>query len=100
DARANRRKLCQFVAQEVARDGKIPHCEARAIAEVIREAQRRAGRTGKLTLRLRELGGLVRTAGDFARSENAQLVTLAHVRDAKVSSRSLEPPATQKALEP
>ena len=99
DTHANRTKLVQFVAQEVIRDGKIPHFDAAAVAEVIREAQRRSGRAGKLTLRLRELGGLVRTAGDFARSDNSDVVTLAHVRDAKTASRSLEQQIMEKEIE-
>jgi ATP-dependent Lon protease len=99
DTADNRRKLVQFVAQEVVRDGKIPHFEPAAVAEVIREAQRRAGRTGKLTLRLRELGGLVRTSGDIARSHGHDAVSLADVREAKASSRSLEQQITDKEIE-
>ncbi len=99
DTHANRAKLIQFVAQEVKRDGKIPEFDAASIAEVIREAQRRSGRTGKLTLRLRELGGLVRTSGDFARSANADLVTIEHVRMAKTASRSLEQQIMEKEIE-
>ncbi|HVL47201.1 MAG TPA: ATP-dependent protease LonB [Candidatus Thermoplasmatota archaeon] len=99
DTAENRRKLVQFVAQEVVRDGKIPHFEARAVAEIIREAQRRSGRTGKLTLRLRELGGLVRTSGDYARSAGSDVVTLEHVREAKWSSRSLEQQMMEKEIE-
>ncbi|HUR68947.1 MAG TPA: ATP-dependent protease LonB [Candidatus Thermoplasmatota archaeon] len=99
DTHENRMKLVQFVAQEVRRDGKIPHFDAAAAAEVIREAQRRSGRTGKLTLRLRELGGLVRTAGDHARSTNASLVTIEHVRLAKSASRSLEQQIMEKQIE-
>ncbi|HEX2021900.1 MAG TPA: ATP-dependent protease LonB [Candidatus Thermoplasmatota archaeon] len=98
DTAGNRRKLVQFVAQEVRRDGKIPHFDASAVAEVVREAQRRAGRTGKLTLRLRELGGLVRTAGDVAREDGATLVTDDHVLRAKSISRSLEQQIIQRDL--
>lgn len=99
DTHANRVKLVQFVAQEVVRDGRIPHFDAAAVAEVIREAQRRSGRTGKLTLRLRELGGLVRTAGDYARSAGSDVVTLDHVRGAKRASRSLEQQIQEKEIE-
>lgn len=99
DTHDNRMKLARFVAQEVRRDGQIPHFEAAAVAEVIREAQRRSGHTGKLTLRLRELGGLVRTAGDLARDENAALVTLDHVIEAKRMSMSLEYQVTRRGIE-
>ncbi|RLF41830.1 MAG: ATP-dependent protease LonB, partial [Thermoplasmata archaeon] len=64
DTDENRKKLIRFVAQEVVKDGRIPHFDKWAVAEIIREAQRRAGRKGKLSLRLRELGGLIRVAGD------------------------------------
>jgi ATP-dependent Lon protease len=90
DDHENRLKLVRFVAQEVARDGRIPHFERDAIAEVILEAQRRSGERGKLTLRLRELGGLVRTAGDIAAGAQRALVTADDVRKAKLLSRSLE----------
>ncbi|BAI62938.1 ATP-dependent protease La [Methanocella paludicola SANAE] len=86
----NRRKLVRFVAQEVMRDGKIPHFDHSAVDEIIREARRRAGRKGHLTLKLRDLGGLVRVSGDIARSEGAALTTADHVLKAKKISRSVE----------
>jgi len=90
DTEDNRTKLVRFVAQEVAKDKKIPHFEKRAVMEIIKEAQRRAGRRGQLTLRLRELGGLIRVAGDMAREESAPIVTQEHVTKAKMVARSLE----------
>ena len=85
-----RRKYARFVAQEVAKDGRLPEYSAEAIEEVILEARRRAGRKGHLTLKLRNLGGLVRVAGDIARSEDADFVTRDHVLQAKGRSRSIE----------
>ncbi len=99
DTDENRRKLVRFIAQEVRRDGNIPHFDAAAVAEVIREAQRRSGHSGKLTLRLRELGGLVRTAGDLALDEGAKLVTVDHVVGAKRMSMSLEHQVTLRGIE-
>ncbi len=90
DTPENRRKLVRFVAQEVVRDGKIPHFTREAVAEIIREARRRAGRRGHLTLRLRELGGLVRTAGDIAKSEGSDVVKLEHVLKAKQIAKTIE----------
>jgi Lon-like ATP-dependent protease len=90
DTPENRRKLVRFVAQEVLRDGKIPHFDRGAVEEIIREARRRAGRKGHLTLKLRDLGGLVRVSGDIARAEGAQLTTAEHVLKAKKISRSVE----------
>ncbi len=99
DTDANREKLIRFVAQEVSKDKKIPHFNKGAVAEIIREAQRRAGRRGMLTLRLRELGGLVRVAGDIARERSASIVEATHVFDAKRIARSLEQQVTDRAVE-
>jgi len=99
DTPENRMKLVRFVAQEVVKDKKIPHFTPAATVEVIREAQRRAGRSGQLTLRLRELGGLVRVAGDIANSESASVVAAEHVVRAKRASRSLEQQIADRYIE-
>lgn len=57
DTPENRAKLVQFVAQEVKKDGKIPHFTKAAVLEIINDAKRRAGRKARLSLKLRELGG-------------------------------------------
>lgn len=90
DTPDNRDKLVQFVAQEVKKDGRIPHFSREAVAEIIREAQRRAGKKDSLTLKLRDLGGLVRAAGDIAKGERAESVSLEHVINAKKLARTLE----------
>lgn len=85
-----RRKYARFVAQEIAKDGRLPAFSEEAIEEVILTARRRAGRKGHLTLELRNLGGLVRVSGDIARGEDADIVTRDHVLQAKGRSRSIE----------
>ncbi|WP_049971248.1 ATP-dependent protease LonB [Haladaptatus cibarius] len=85
-----RRKYARFIAQEVEKDGRLPHFDEQAVEEVILEAQRRAGRKDHLTLKLRDLGGLVRVAGDIARAEDADYTTRDHVLQAKRRSRSIE----------
>ncbi|SFL01813.1 Lon-like ATP-dependent protease [Halogranum rubrum] len=85
-----RRKYARFVAQEVAKDGRLPSFDREAMEEVILEARRRAGRKGHLTLEFRNLGGLVRVAGDIGRAEGADTVTREHVLQAKRRSRSIE----------
>ena len=90
DTPENRDKLVQFVAQEVKKDGRIPHFSREAVAEIIREAQRRAGKKDSLTLKLRDLGGLVRAAGDIAKGERSDIVKLEHVISAKKLARTLE----------
>jgi Lon-like ATP-dependent protease len=90
DTPETRQKYVRFIAQEVKNDGKIPHFDQTAIDEVIREARRRSNRKGHLTLKLRDIGGLIRVAGDIARQEGAQLANAAHVVAAKKIARSIE----------
>ena len=125
DTISNRQKLIRFVAQEVVKDkemtysnwrqthrdmntyadwlkevpSKIPHFSKVAVGEILREAQRRAGRRGQLTLRLRELSGLIKVAGDVAHEQNAKLVTSEHVLTAKKIARSLEQQVADRFIE-
>lgn len=90
DTQENRDKLVRFISQEVTKDKKIPHFDRAAVGEIIKEAQKRAGRKGKLTLKLRGLGGLVRASGDVAKNEKSDIVKKEHVLKAKDLSKSLE----------
>lgn len=90
DTEEDRLKLVRFVAQEVVKDRKIPHFDRMAIGEVIREAQRRSGRQGQISLRFRELGGLIRAAGDIANEFKSKLVMAKHVLKGRKIARSLE----------
>tara|TARA_Y100001970_G_scaffold276429_1_gene379116 strand:- start:3567 stop:5522 length:1956 start_codon:yes stop_codon:yes gene_type:complete len=99
DSQENREKLVRFIAQEVAKDEKISHFSRDAIGEVIHEAQRRAGRQNHLSLRLRELGGLVRVAGDIARELNEDSVTAEHVISAKNIAKPLEQQIADRYVE-
>ena len=103
DTARNRRRLIRFIAQEVRRDmgtsREIPHFEKGAVGIILREAQRRAGRRGKLSLRLRELGGLVRIAGDIAMEEGAPLTTAAHVLGARNIAKPLEQQVADRMIE-
>ncbi|MEK6949631.1 MAG: S16 family serine protease, partial [Nanoarchaeota archaeon] len=99
DTEENRNKIAVFVAQEVVKDAKIPHFSKEAVDEIIMEARRRANRKGHLTLRLRELGGLVRAAGDLAKEKKADLVTREHVLEAKKFARTLEQQLADKFIE-
>jgi Lon-like ATP-dependent protease len=94
-----RRKYVRFVAQEVEKDGRLPHFDPDAVREIILEAKRRAGRKDHLTLKFRELGGLVRVAGDIARAEGADMTTRDHVLQAKKRSRSIEQQVADEFIE-
>ncbi|MEM4359455.1 MAG: ATP-dependent protease LonB [Candidatus Bilamarchaeaceae archaeon] len=99
DTPENEQKLVQFIAQEVKKDGKIPHFGPDAVEEIIEEARRMSGRKRKFTLNLRELGGLVRAAGDVARERGLQLVTRNEVLEAKKIFRPVESQLASKIIE-
>ncbi len=90
DTAANRNLVVQFVAQEVRKDGKIPHFDMEAVQEIIEEARRRAGRKNRLTLVFRDLGGLVRAAGDIAVEKGKKVVTREEVLAAKNLAMPIE----------
>ncbi len=99
DTLENRNKLIRFVAQEIVRDGKIPHFTREAVSEIMREAKRRSGRKGHLTLMLRDLGGLIRVSGDVARANAANLTDADHVLQAKKMARSVEQQLADRYME-
>jgi Lon-like ATP-dependent protease len=99
DSPKNRAEYAAFVAQEVTKDGKIPHFSAGAADEIVLEARKRAGRKNRLTLKFRDLGGLVRAAGDLAKENGAKLVEREHVRQAKRLSMTLEQQAVLEQLD-
>ncbi len=95
----NRWKIVQFVAQEVKRDGKIPHFSKEAALQMIEEAKKAANRKGHLSLRLRELGGRVRAAGDMALNEGSALVEKRHILESKRFARPLEQQIADQYIE-
>jgi Lon-like ATP-dependent protease len=90
DTPENQKKFITFVAQEVKNDGKIPPFDRSAIEEIMREARRRSNRKGHLTLKLRDIGGLIRVSGDMARQDNSEITTAEHVLRAKEIAKSVE----------
>ena len=99
DTKENRNKIIRFVAQEVVKDKKIPHFTRGAVEEIIKESRRMANRKNHLTLRFRELGGLVRAAGDVAVEEHSKYVKKEHVIKAKKIARTLEKQIADKYIE-
>ncbi len=95
----NRNKLVQFVAQEVVKDKRIPHFTKEAVDEIIKESKKIAGIANKLTVRLRELGGLIRAAGDYAIEQGSKLVEREHIIKAKSFARPLEQQLADKYIE-
>jgi Lon-like ATP-dependent protease len=100
DTPDNRDRVAVFIAQEVQKDGKIPHFSRKAVETIIDEARRRANRKNHLTLRFRELGGLVRAAGDIALDQGAKIVEKKHIQEAaKTIARGLEKQMADKYIE-
>jgi len=99
DSEENRLKLAQFLAQEIVRDGRIPHADAEAISEMIAFARRKAkeidGASG-LTLRLRLLSGAIKMAGDIAASNGKPLISAEDVKFALANARPVEEQAAEK----
>lgn len=98
DTPENREKLVQFVAQEVKNDGRIPHFSPEALDEIILEAKRRSGKQDALTLKLRDLGGLVRSSGDVAIEKGDKLVTAEDVLEAKKFAKTLEQQIADRSI--
>ncbi len=99
DTEENRNKIVRFVAQEVVKDKKIPHFTKEAVDEIIKESRQMANRKNHLTLRFRELGGLVRAAGDVAVEEHSKYVKREHVIKAKKIARTLEKQIADEYIE-
>jgi ATP-dependent Lon protease len=94
DTDENEAKLAQFVAQEIKIDGKIPHATRTAVQTIIEEARRRANaiddQRNAFTLRLRDLGGVVRMAGDMAVMEGSEFIEDKHMKFAVNNAISIE----------
>lgn len=99
DTPDNRKKIVAFVAQEVIKDKKIPHFTREAVDEIILQSRRMANRKGHLTLRFRELGGIVRAAGDLAVDQAKPFVEKEDVRNAKKLARTLEHQIADQIIE-
>ncbi|MHA2351724.1 MAG: ATP-binding protein [Candidatus Thorarchaeota archaeon] len=84
----------RFMSHTVEEDGKIPHLTVKAVEHVLEVAEEIAlrldGQREALTLRLRELGGLIRIAGDLAVRDGSDLVLQGHVQQAEVLSRGID----------
>jgi len=99
DTIQNRDKIAIFVAQEVKKDKKIPHFTKEAVDAIVEEARRMANRKGHLTLMLRELGGLVRAAGDLAKESSKTFVETEDVFAAKEVAKNLEQQIADRYIE-
>ena len=95
----NRKKLVQFIAQEIKKDGRIPAFSREAAEAIIFEARRRATKKNTLTLKLRDLGGLIRASGDIATAKQHKIVVPEDLQEAKISAKTLEQQIAGKIIE-
>ncbi len=99
DTDENRKKLVQFIAQEIRKDGRIPHANSKAVAVLLDEARARAKSIDDvvgLTLRLRDLSGIIKLAGDLAVTDGSELIDEKHVRAALKRGRSIEEQVSER----
>ncbi|MEM4360944.1 MAG: ATP-binding protein [Candidatus Anstonellaceae archaeon] len=95
----NRNLFAQFVAQEIKKDGKIPHASAEAVKELLNIAIQKAKKLDKqsgISLRLRNMVGIIKTAGDIANFFGSKLIEKEHVRIALEKRKIAEEQLSQK----
>ncbi|NHJ47336.1 MAG: AAA family ATPase [Asgard group archaeon] len=94
DNEQNRLKLVQFISQEIIQDEKIPPMDRKGIFEIIKHARLIAEKVDKeeaaLTVRLRELSGMVKVAGDIAVTNRDEYISNKHVKTAADIAKPLE----------
>jgi lon-related putative ATP-dependent protease len=93
DTPANQLKLVQFIAQEVRKDGKIPHANRDAVMAILDEARditKKVDNARGLTLRLRNMSGILKMAGDLAKRDGKEYIDLESTKIAIHESRPLE----------
>jgi Lon-like ATP-dependent protease len=99
DTKKNREEFARFIAQEVKKDGRIPPFDKEAMYMIIEEAKRRSGRKDRLTLILRDLGGLIRAAGDIAIEKKKSIVTKEEVLNARNLAKPIESQIVSQELD-
>ncbi len=99
DNASNREKMAQFVAQEIQKDGRIPHATSKAVDSILAESRkicRATDNTSGLTLRLRVLSGIIKLAGDLASIEDSGLIDAHHISLATKQAKSAEEQLEEK----
>jgi len=93
ETKENKYKLYQFIAQEIKKDGRIPHMDKKGMDEVVEYARRIARKfddKSGYTLRLRILSGLIKVSGDIAIMDESKFITGEHVKEGIKESISIE----------
>ncbi len=93
DTEENRNKIAQFVAQEITKDGRIPHASKKSVEELLNESRaiaKAVENVNGLSLRLRRLSGIIKLAGDLAVSQDSPLIEPSHIKEAIQNARPVE----------
>lgn len=93
DTPENELKLAKFISQEIRKDGKIPHAKLEAVNEIIEEARSLAKKIDNvkgITLRLRNLSGIIKMSGDIAKTSEKELIEKKDVQMAIKEARPIE----------
>ena len=99
DTPENEKKIVQFIAQEIVKDGKIPHADRSAVSLLMDEARmiaRRIDNVKGLTLRLRNLAGIIKMAGDMAKMKRKEFIGREDVTAAIKEARPIEEKVKEK----
>jgi ATP-dependent Lon protease len=99
DTAENEGKMAQFIAQEIIKDSKIPHADHKAVSLLIDEARniaRRVDNEKGFTLRLRNLAGIIKMAGDMAVTEKKEFIERKDVERAIKEARPIEEKIKEK----
>ncbi|MBU0591924.1 ATP-binding protein [Candidatus Micrarchaeota archaeon] len=99
DTLQNQEKTIQFIAQEIIKDGKIPHADTASISALIEESKaiaRKIDNAKGLTLRLRNLAGIIKMAGDMATMQKKELIEKKDVIAAIKEARPIEEKVREK----
>lgn len=95
----NKKKMIQFIAQEIVKDGRIPHADRKAVDEILNIAIKYAKEIDNVkgyTLRLREIAGIIKLAGDIAIFENSDVIRKEHVIEGFKRAKSIEEQLKEK----
>lgn len=93
DNEHNQSKLMQFIAQEILKDTRIVPANYKACNAILEEARFRAQVLDKkpgISLRLRDLSGIIKMAGDFAMVDDAEFIEVEHVKKAITRAKTIE----------
>lgn len=99
DNEKNSEKIIQFIAQEIDKDGRIAHADKDAVEELLKESKKIANvidNVSGYSLRLRNLSGVIKMAGDIAKMDGSEFIERKHVVKAIECGRPIEDQLKEK----